>query len=338
MPLPDEIKKKIANLSSQNKHDDIVNYLKPKLENGDILPQDVYEYVKRNFWPKNPEQPYVVNAVAINKLGVVVSRLPDDKKLLAAQFYLLAAERDSAWGCGNYALCALLGTKGSEKSTKTALEYAKKAVELTKNPTEKNQHSYIYAKALKANGDYSLSFTVITDYLGFWATQPKNQDDNLKNAVSFCNELIDTFLTDFQEGNFDHVLAKKLFQAPLLALQSIISCPGNHQELLTIRNKACLLAGKYYEFLNEHSKAWLAYCQAKDKSSPFYKDVVIARKELLNSFIEKKFDELIASITVGNMAPNENANPEPESSKEDRGYNLIAQWNTFFAKFFQILE
>jgi hypothetical protein len=320
MPLPEEIIKKIKNLLSQNKHDDILNYLKQNLESGGITPQDVYDWVKNNVLGKKPGQPYVVNECTINLLGVVVSKLPDNKEIIAGQFYFLAAQRGSAWGCRNYATSALLGTGGVKKSKKTALKYAEQAVKLTENTDEKDQHKVIYAKILKANGDYSLSFTVITSFLA------AKKQDNLKDALGFCKELIDKFLTDFQKGNFD----KEHLQARLLALQSVISCPGNHQELLDIRNKACLLAGKYYEFLNDNSKAWLAYCQIKntnckikDTNFLFYQDVVIARKKLLKSFITNKFKELIASIPVGNMAPNENANPEPAPQKKTEDTILL---------------
>ncbi len=66
------------------------------------------------------------------------------------------------------------------KSEKTALEYAQKAVKFTQNTVEKIQHKDIYAKALKANDEYTLSFTVMIGYLCFVAAQQKNQNDNIK--------------------------------------------------------------------------------------------------------------------------------------------------------------
>jgi len=319
MALSEEIQIAVARLADEEKQNEIVKYLQPKLQHNEISPQDVYQYAIDVYWKKKPswdETPgtsYVIDANTINDLGLVVGNIEGiDNKLLAWRFYLLAAQRGSAGGCRNYGLYILYGVYGIQKSNEIALQWAEEAIKLTQNTSKPHKHKYFYAQALEANNRPFPAFTALTAYLKFILGK---QEINIKNAVDFCEKLIDDFLTNFKKENFDFELAKEHFPAALQDLQSIILYPST--ELLRIQNKACFLAGKYNEFLKKDSNAWIKYCQAKAKEMPFYVEVVSARKELLKNFIKKQFDGLIIStIPIGDLKLDEASSSKPQLPKK----------------------
>jgi len=106
MDLSKEIQDKISNLSSNQKQDEIVTYLQEQLQRNNANAQDVLDYARGCVFTTKPNTPYVIQADTINKFGVVVSTLDDKKqKMLALEFYKLAAERGSAWGNSNCEQC-----------------------------------------------------------------------------------------------------------------------------------------------------------------------------------------------------------------------------------------
>lgn len=128
MPLPEAIRKEIVKLSSANKYDEIVTYLKTKLEEEAIIVKDVLEYVRGYRYTERPGKPYVVNADTINKLGVVTSELKD-KSILQIEFFKLAAERKSELGHRNLAQCYFDGN-ATKQNFDLALEHMEIALKL----------------------------------------------------------------------------------------------------------------------------------------------------------------------------------------------------------------
>lgn len=305
MALSDAVIKKIAQLSQEQKQNEIFEYLKPKLKDGEISAQDVYDYAKKRRWSKTQGKPYVIHAGTINKLGVVVSALPDKhQKLLAIEFYLLAAERDFAFGCKNYAQ-HLLNNEGDYEK---ALEYAQKAVELSKDTKAPHQHKYILAKALKANSFYKKALTAIQDYL-VYAISIKKDDDILK-AWNFATEMLSELLEDIEED----------CEYSLEAAQLVTSRwnLNPNPKVLLLKQHAFFVEGKCYQHLNNPSKAWVAYCQVEDKDSIFYTQAVTIRKELLKKNIAEQFEKLI-----GNIARIPSLSSTKEKSNTDENSSII---------------
>lgn len=198
MPLSDKVRGHIESLSSSNKHNEIVTYLKEQLEQKLVTPDDIYDYAKRYTFTR-PPKPHVINPSTINKLGVVVSMLKD-KSLSerAAQFYQLAGERNDHWGCRNYAMCLLTGSWGAKKSITEALTYAEKAVQLAPQ-LEKHRHKFTLCEALRENQKRPEANTALMECLSFNDQQSRivnKKSESEKEILNILN-LYETITQEF---------------------------------------------------------------------------------------------------------------------------------------------
>jgi hypothetical protein len=317
MPLSQEIQNEIARLSSANKNDEIIEYLKTKLKEGIASAQDVFDYAKTYVFTGKQDKPYVINATTINKLGVVVTGLEGELKNLSYQFFELAAERSSSWGNRNCADCLLSGTYGAKASPQDALSYALKSIELAQTQDEKNDHKFTLSKTYRIQKRYQLANSNLVDYLDakfkkIQITQDKNEKEkyqqDIKNAIDFCKAIIDEMFADFKAENQDNLI-DQFCRNRISELEPIISCTINHPEFLFIKQSFSYLKGKHHERLGESSLAWLAYCSVLDKKCPFHNDAVTGRIRLLKNEIHSVDVEKVSSetddLTVDDVHPSQ---------------------------------
>lgn len=295
-----DIAKKIIEFARSANPNGMVSYLKEQLEDGKTTAQDILDYASKYVFSSKPGEPHVINAEIINMLGVVVSELKDNEQSkLSVQFYKLAADRDSSWGNCNYAELLLYGNQkcGIQKSPKKALIHARKAVELAKDiKNEQHEHNLILCRALKENQQWNAeNISLLLDYFEFKSNQlaaAKNtevQKSRKKDIVSAL-KLLDIIITDFQKVFEDKKsLSEDFCKINLTLLEAILKCEiTSNLTFERIRQDAYYFQGKFYEILNDYSKAMVAYCKIKDKESRFYIHAIDARAQLLKEQVKRE--------------------------------------------------
>ncbi|MCH9643789.1 MAG: hypothetical protein K0U29_02495 [Gammaproteobacteria bacterium] len=282
MPIDEVIRKKVVSFSSSQEQIELVEYLEEKLKSGEVSPQDVFEYARDYRFSKREGTPYVISADSINKLGVVVGKLDDaEQKALKPQYYKLAADRDSHWGCHNHAAASLHGMYGVEKSVADALCYIKKAVELDE---DKPTHKLLLCQVLREDGQLTDSVTALVDYFK-WVVKQDEKEEKIKLAIDLFSEMIEEFDLKF-EGDEQaihercHDYSKRL--APILASQA------KHPAFLSIQQRAYFIQAMCDEQLGKPCAAWKSHCQVTDASVPCYVDSVRARARLLKCKIQEQ--------------------------------------------------
>ncbi len=297
MPLAEEIRKEVVQLSHQEKQNELTQYLIEKLKAGAVSPQDIFDYASSYQFTKKPNKPYVVSADSLNKLGVSVSKLDDEElKILAPQFYQLSAERGSAWGNRNYASLLLSGRFGVKKSKKMALMHAQKAVALESN-VAKEQHNFVLCQALRENEEWRAANAALVEYLKFTvnkfhntkadAQEPVKQD--VERAIKLLNEIVGELKADFEPG--EEITVERC-RSNLEEIEPIVNCTFNWPELLAIKQHLYFIQGQCYEKLGEFSNAWCAYCNVTDKAADFYPAAIAARSILLKQEIGRRLGSL----------------------------------------------
>lgn len=281
MPIADEIKKEIAKYSRSKKPDDMVRYLKEQLVAGNVSVKDLFYYADRFIFTNDPSKPHVINPSIINKLGVVVAGLKDGKQSkLDTKFFKLAADRDSDWGCRNYA------SEIIDEDASKALEYAKKSIELSKI----DEHKFILCKVLRKNKKYAQANKALVDYLKFkeqslkesnHAKKKEKLSAEINEAYELISQIMKEFFSDFKDG-FD--LTDDRCKSNLDELEAL------HQfKRLTpaVSEKIVYLKAKFQEKLKLFPEAMQAYCSLDDKKFKYYDDVIQARSRLLKAQVTK---------------------------------------------------
>lgn len=335
MPISEEIRNKLREFSHNNKHDEIVTYLREQLSKEATTAQEIFDYARDYTFSKKPGKPYVIDAGTLNKLGVVVSDLDDaDQNKLAVEFYRLSAERDSSWGNRNYAMCLLNGTHGIAIKPKKALEYARKAVDLTKaNPIEKHVHKFILCKALRENQKWQEANTVLMEYLVHKEQQLKSEKTQenkqkitheIQKVIQLCKKIVEEFCNDFLE---EHVaeLTEERCASNLMEIAPILTCNAAYEEFLLIKQNLYFIQGMCHEYLGENSEAWFSYCAVKNKKAERYNDAIIARTTLLKKQIDSIVDEDMAPAVAALAIENHDAGVQNQI--EENSSNLILHQN-----------
>lgn len=165
-----------------------------------------------------------------------------------------------------------------------------------------------------------------------------------------CETMLNELLKDFQE-NASVNFTQENCRINLSALQPILSSSIPHEGLSALKQHAHFLAAKYHEYIGETSKAWISYCREKDEKSRFYKEALIARRDLLKRFIEKQFVDLIAlALPLENLELEEKTSSSIEEDKKapQNGQllpngipfplNFIKSWNKDTQKFHSVNE
>jgi len=189
MEIPQEIRREIGRLSHEGNHDKLARYIQEQLYSETINADQILNYARNYKFTKTQGKPYVINADTINKIGARVGKLKDKiQSNLAAEFYRLAARRQSSWGNKNYAACLLIGSRGITRNQKKALLYAQKAVEPSQdNLARKNVHKLILAKALKVNDLSPETIVACEEFIEFKLKEKATAKG--KNKVSIKKEI-----------------------------------------------------------------------------------------------------------------------------------------------------
>jgi hypothetical protein len=284
MPLSEEIRKQVESFSSTGKQGELVNYMKEKLKHNICAVQDILNYARDYQWKSNKS--YVVVADSINKLGVVVNQLEDvNQKKLDIEFFKLAAERDSDWGNKNCATL-LLNTAPQE-----ALQYARKAVELSNNKIDDNyEHKYILHQALFANGLCEEAVDFLWQYLVFKfkkslsekdSSKNKKLEEKIKNGFESLDKILDKLIDKLQ-----HDQEQKYYQDIMTKVTQIVNDQKCSPGFSTIKEKARFMKGLCHEKLGEKTQAWRAYCEIVDTKLQIYVETIAARIRLLKQEIK----------------------------------------------------
>lgn len=295
MALPQDIitniERRYKSCNGDLQQKEILKFLKDKLNNG-ISPEDVFQYAENTHLYIYPDRIFAISADTISGIGLFLSKSKDKvKQNLASKFFKLAADRDNVLGCRNYAVCKLYGKNGEGESISEALEYAEKAVKITPN-----YHDFkkTYAMALNANGSNYLAFMAMIEFLKFHIENKTKEDQSLVDEkINFCNGIISTIFPDPNQNTCSNKISKAELEKLSKLIKKYATNFSQNSTSYETHNEICLCAGKIYEKLNKDSKAWLIYCQAKNKDEKYYSQVVDARKKLLKKFITSQFDKLI---------------------------------------------
>lgn len=296
MPLNETLKKKVDDLSRSNtkeKHEEVFKLLCEAIKSGDASPQDILDYTG-TFWKTNPKR-YVIDETVLNKLGVHLSELENtEQNKFAGHFFKISADRNCSWGCYNYAYFSIEGleSQGIPKSVESALQYAQKAVELTKTTTS-HIHKLVLAMALKANNQAAEANVALAEYLNFHLNRvAKNfQKDEVKSGIQFLEETIigfeDMLKVPIDQMGFE--MPRVILTQIELFLQQNFSCSVDKEtqaKIASLNQQLRYLQGRYLELSHRFPDAMTSYCSVEE-SSPCYKLAVIARAGLLKKTISK---------------------------------------------------
>lgn len=301
MSIPSEaIRKKIVEFALSSNPDDMVSYLKEELKSENTTAEEILEYATKYQFTKKTGTPYVINENIINKLGVVVNNMGNDQKI---EFFKLAADRGSSWGCRNY--CLEIIDTDEEK----ALEYAKTAVDLVKNdPHQKHQHKFTLCKALRKNCEYPEANNVLMEYLKFKAEKAKSAkkgntkdiDKEVNNVFELMDKIFEEFMNDFKEENKEKLTAERCQNnleelKPFLETATLCAYDEKFKEF---KEKFYYIKAKCHEKLGENREAMIAYCMIKNNNFKFFKDVISARANLLKLQVEIELNSSSAVETT----------------------------------------
>lgn len=282
---------KIVEFAGSQKPDEMVNYLKKELQDGCVTAQQVLNFAKQIIFKNRSGSPYVIVPSIINKLGVAVSGLSNtEQSKLSFEFYKLAAERGSSWGCRNYATALL----ADEKNKKQALAYAEKALEYSKdNKTEKDEHKLVYCKALRANHKWKEASVPLLEYFDakyaesksflIKTTQVKEKaKKEAESALELCRETVDDIVENFEHSED---LEKDHFQFNLERIEPFFKAKhlaNFSDESRAVLQEAYYIKAKCHEILEQYPEAMRAYCaRVMNKEYSRYDEVVGARARLL---------------------------------------------------------
>jgi hypothetical protein len=287
MPITDEINKHLRKLSRENKYGEIVSYVSEKLEESVFSAQEIFDYANKSSFSTKPNKTYVINANAINMIGVVVGTLENKAQAkLKVKFYKLAAERNSSCGNRNYAQILLNGDKTKEQ----ALAFVKKAVELAQGE-EINEHEYkfILCKALRVHNQWVEANAALMEYFKFKSTN-KEAQEKISQVFILFKQIMGEFQNDFTEKKKKNLTAVRWKAnlaelVPFLEVQSW-QVPAQYKEQYqAIQQEAYYIKAKCHEELGENSEALLAYCKVTDRALVFYVEAIDARARLLKEQI-----------------------------------------------------
>lgn len=326
MPLSNRIAEQIYAYSASNKSNEIVSYLKEKIEKSEASVRDIFDYVRDYYFSDMKGEPYVVNENIINLLGVMVSKLEgNEQRKFAGLFYKLAADRNSSIGCRNYALCLLKGRKDCniQKSAKDALIFVRKAIDLAKEiPAEQNKFKLLLCIALRENRKYIEANIVLMDYFSFKSNQVKFENDpalkakietEVSEVIELCKTILDEFEIDINKDVDD--LSVEKWRSKLEEIDPLLNCKVDSNEFIIIQHHAYFHKAKYHEHLEEYSIAMGMYCVLSDKTLPIYSKVILARSNLLKKQVDT---QLVSALlpTMQNM--NINADNKSQVTKESK--------------------
>lgn len=320
MTISNEIKTKIESDDMQAKPASMVEYLKEKLVTKKLTADELYEYARDYFWDDD-DQSYVINKKTIYLLGLMLSNLESDEdSSQAPKFFKLAADRDSAAGCKNYACTLLEGRHNTPKNIETSITYFKKAITLYENKhNQRHQCQYHLALALREDSQWQEANKLLIETFAYYQNQITLANDDTEKAkfyekrqkiIDTFEEIIGEFSRDFSArniGDLDHQWCKNC----LAEMAPILSCKD--RDLLQIQQKLHYLKGKYHEKLDQNTEAWKAYCIVKDSADPNHEKFIAARAALLKKQVAiLAFDELVAStesISLTSSEHNDESQP-----------------------------
>lgn len=310
MPLPSEVKDKIVRYSSRDEHQKLFLYLKEKLGNGEIEAKDILKYAKRTRNKSKTDDRFILNESIINKMGIYIGKLTDKKKKeLSVEFYKLAAERRSSWGNKNYAKRLL-----AKKKKKTALKYARKAVELAAPITdEKYKHHWTLFRVLRANKKRQEANEILMDH--FNNIHNKSAEKAIrKKIISQLQTIMKKFENDFKGENLSELTDPRC-RENLAELEPILQSSAKNNNFESIKQRAYYVAGKCHEKLGDSSKAWEAYCEVPAKT-PSYIEAVEARARLLKAEIDNQVEAWLEANEQEENDTNESSQASSELSED----------------------
>jgi hypothetical protein len=342
MPIEDDIKKEIAKLAHEGKYDDLSKYVRKKLEEKAIVPQDILAYAKDYKWTSKPEKPYVINAATINKIGVAVLELKLEENVSATEFYKLASERGSSWGsrnCAQHLLGQALAKDETDEAKKQAnekkeqaLAYAKKAVEQAEDEKiDPRRHKGVLCKALRKNSRYVEANGALVEYLELvlsWNDSDAKTKE-IKIILLLFAEIIQEFQAEFADEATEARLSDAHCTAYLEELDPLLTDSPQLQkckEYKAIQYEAYYFKGKCHEKLGQYAEAMSAYCTVTDEKHPLYGKAVDGRRRVLQQQLNRDFPDAkqavqpAAATTKSPLHPTATTNvpPHPVDKSDDK--------------------
>ncbi len=291
--LPAEVKTQISNLAGKNNHNEVFKYINAKLTEGVITADQILYYAERYKFSTKPGKPFVIDASTINKLGVAVSKLSDpDQKKLSIKFYKLAADRDSDWGCDNYAVSIL------SEDIDSALKYAVKAVELTKeSKKEKDRHKWILGRCLLGKERVKKAFIAFAEYFVLKESEYRSTYDqkvkegiisDIKSIAILRKYIKNKYLDNItDEEDFDEERLQNILEVmdPLINIKGFSSICDDAKEFMA---EVFYIKGVCHELRKEYAEAMDAFCNsAFDKKQDCYRDVIRRRARLIKDQVAR---------------------------------------------------